>query len=94
MTAVAEGDESNPSKPRAGGRRQSAYRRANFMLAHAGITLTSAGVSPNSPEVQAIRKALRALNQASGLDLERKEANGVNAAGGPRYGAGPFEKSA
>jgi hypothetical protein len=69
------------------------------MLAHAGITLTSAGVSPHSPEVQAIRKALRALNQASGPDLERKEANGVNAAGGPRHGAGPagqppLEKSA
>ena len=53
------------------------------------MTLTAAGVSPNSPEVQAIRRALRAVNQASGLDRERKEVNDVNAAGGTRY-----EKSA
>jgi hypothetical protein len=89
MAAVADGGE-----PEEGRRMWAAYRRANFMIAHAGITLTSAGVSPNSPEVQAIRKALRALNQASGLDGERKEENRVNAAGGPRYGTGPFEKSA
>lgn len=88
MTAVAEGDGPGPM-PEEGRRRWAAYRRANFMLAHAGITLTSAGVSPNSPEVQAIRKALRALNQASGLVLERKEANGVYPAGGPRFGQPP-----
>ena len=89
MTLVPESGDSPSHEKRPTGARWAAYRRANFMLAHAGITLTSAGVSPNSPEVQAIRKALRALNQASGLDLERKEANSVNAAGGPR-----FEKSA
>jgi hypothetical protein len=87
MTRVSGSPD--PGENAGGRRRWAAYRRANFMIAHAGITLTSAGVSPNSPEVQAIRRALRALNQASGLDLERKEANGVNAAGGPR-----FEKSA
>jgi hypothetical protein len=43
MTAVAPGDE--PSHEN--GRRQwAAYRRVNWLLVHAGMTLTSAGVPP------------------------------------------------
>jgi hypothetical protein len=58
------------------------------MLTGAGVTLALAGVPPGSLEVQAIRRALRALNQASGLSRERK---GVSHAhpGKPR-----FEKNA
>ena len=69
------------------GRRQwAAYRRANWMLSGAGVTLTLAGVSPDSPEVQAIRRALRAVNLAGGIEKERKEEDRVYPAGGPRFG--------
>jgi hypothetical protein len=69
------------------------------MLAGAGVTLTLAGVPANSPEVQAIRRALRAVNLAGGIENERKEVSRVHPAGGPRYGRAregqsPFGKDA
>jgi hypothetical protein len=89
MTTGAEALGPEPL-PEEGRRQWAAYRRANFMIAHAGITLTSAGVSPHSPEVQAIRKALRAVNLAGGIENERKEgSNRVYPAGGPRFGQPP-----
>src|SRR5579862_7790675 len=71
MTAVAEEGGASP-KPEEGRRLWAAYRRVNWLLAHAGMTLTSAGVPPDSPEVQAIRRALRAVNIAGGIENERK----------------------
>jgi hypothetical protein len=82
MTAVLSGEE---PEPQAGRRRLAAYKRANWLLSGAGVTLTLAGVPPGSPEVQAIRRALRAVNQASGLDLERNEVNRVHTPGGGRF---------
>jgi len=85
MTATREDD--GPSHEQGAPwlrRRRAAYQRANWLLSGAGVTLTLSGVPPGSPEVQAIRRALRAVNQASGLDLERKEEHRVHAAGGPR----------
>ena len=86
MTAVAEGDAPEGSSDPKGRRRWAAYRRANWMLAGAGVTLTLAGVPANSPEVQAIRRALRAVNQAGGIESERKEERRAYPAGGPRFG--------
>jgi hypothetical protein len=96
MTATLEGEgpspenspshEKGPSGPR---RRWAAYRRANLLLSGAGVTLALAGVSPRAPVMEAIRRALRAVNQASGLDLERKEASHGTKAGGPRFGKPP-----
>ena len=53
------------------------------------LALTLAGVSPHSPEVQAIRRALRAVNLAGGIEKERKEEGRVYPAGGPRFGQPP-----
>lgn len=89
MAAAPEGEGTEGSSDPKGRLRWAAYRRVNFMLAHAGMTLTVAGVSPNSPEVQAIRRALRAVNVAGGIEEARKEEGRVNAPGGQR-----FEKSA
>ena len=87
MTATREDDgpsrEKGPAGPR---RRWAAYQRANWMLSGAGITLTLAGVSPHSPEVQAIRRALRAVNVAGGIEKERKEGLRAYPPGGPRFG--------
>ena len=85
MTAVAEEGGASP-KPEEGRRLWAAYRRVNWLLGHAGMTLTSAGVPPDSPEVQAIRRALRAVNIAGGIETERKEASRGHPAGGPRFG--------
>jgi hypothetical protein len=86
MTAVPEAEGPEGSEDPKGRRRWAAYRRANWMLSGAGITLTLAGVPANSPEVQAIRRALRAVNLAGGIENERKEERRVHPAGGPRFG--------
>jgi len=76
--------ESEPSREKRH-RCASAYRKANWLLSGAGVTLTLAGVSPHSPEVQAIRRALRALNLASRLEKGRHEKRAFPP-GGPRFG--------
>lgn len=48
-------------------RRRAAYRQANRLIVSAGGLLASWGVPPNSPEIQAIRFAIRAVNQAGGI---------------------------
>jgi len=73
MTALAQEDGPSRENSPAGARRRAAYQRANWLLSGAGITLTLAGVPPGSPEVQAIRRALRLLNEASGLEKGRHE---------------------
>jgi hypothetical protein len=87
MTAVAP-EEGPREEPHEKGRRQwAAYRRANLLLSGAGVTLALAGVSPRSPVMEAIRRALRAVNLAGGIENERKEgSNRVHPAGGPRFG--------
>lgn len=86
MTAVSEAEGPEGSHDSKAGPRWAAYRRVNWLLAHAGMTLTSAGVPASSPEVQAIRRALRAVNLASGIESERKEESRAHPAGGPRFG--------
>jgi len=82
MVAVSESD-GDPH--RAESRRLAAYRRANLLLSGAGVTLALAGVSPRSPVMEAIRRALRAVNLAGGIEAERKEASRGHAAGGSRF---------
>jgi hypothetical protein len=89
MTAARSAPQPSGREGRKGGRRWAAYRRANWLLTGAGITLALAGVPPGSPEVQAIRRALRAVNQASGLDRERKEVPHPPQSGGPHIGKPP-----
>jgi len=55
-------------------RRRAAYRRANLLLSGAGLTLALAGVSPRSPTIAAIGRALRAVNEAGGIEKPPKEA--------------------
>ena len=83
MARVSGSGDASPDSLR---RRSAAYRRANWMLSGAGVTLTLAGVSPHSPEVQAIRRALRVVNVAGGIEKQRKEEPRVYPAGGPRFG--------
>ena len=54
-------------------KRRKAYRVANGLLSQAGIALALSGIRPLAPEMQAIRRALRAVNAAGGIRSERKE---------------------
>ena len=54
-------------------RRLAAFRRANLLLSGAGVTLALVGVSPRSPVIEAIARALRAVNEAGGIEKPRKE---------------------
>jgi hypothetical protein len=54
-------------------RRREAYRTANRLLTSAGIALALEGVRPHAPELEAIRRALRAVNVAGGIEIPRKE---------------------
>ena len=67
-------------------RRIAAYRRANLLLSGAGVTLALAGVSPRSPVILAIARALRAVNEAGGLEAPRKEVTPVFRSEPRRYG--------
>ena len=67
------------------GRRRTAYRTANRLLTSAGIALALEGIRPNAPEMEAIRRALRAVNYAGGLERPRKEASRAFIPGGSRF---------
>lgn len=54
-------------------KRRKAYRVANGLLSQAGIVLALSGIRPQAPEMEAIRRALRAVNAAGGIRSERKE---------------------
>jgi hypothetical protein len=53
--------------------RREAYRTANRLITSAGISLALCGVRPSAPEMEAIRRALRAVNAAGGIPKDRKE---------------------
>jgi hypothetical protein len=53
--------------------RREAYRTANRLISSAGISLALSGVRPGAPEMEAIRRALRAVNAAGGIPNDRKE---------------------
>lgn len=56
--------------------REVAYHTVNRLLTSAGLALALAGISPRSAEVEAIRRALRAVNIAGGIEpvVSAKEA--------------------
>ena len=54
-------------------KRRKAYRVANGLLSQAGIVLELSGIRPLAPEMEAIRRALLAVNAAGGIRSERKE---------------------
>jgi len=87
MTAVTSVEGGGPSHEKGARRRWAAYCRANWLLSGAGVTLTLAGVPASSPEVQAIRSALRAVNLAGGLEKEGKEATPGQKEDGPKFGS-------
>ena len=68
--------------------RRRAYRTANRLLTSAGIDLALAGVRPSAPEMEAIRRALRAVNFAGGTQQPKKEVLRAFAPGGRRFGRG------
>jgi len=65
-------------------RRRRAYRRVNLLLTGAGLTLALAGVPPRAPEMEAIRRALRAVNLAGGIEGPLQEDVHVQFPSGPR----------
>ena len=68
--------------------RRRAYRTAIRLLTSAGIDLALAGVRPSAPEMEAIRRALRAVNYAGGTLQPKKEVLRAFAPGGRRFGRG------
>ncbi len=66
-------------------RRRAAYRTANRLLTSAGVALALEGVRPQAPEMEAIRRALRAVNYAGGIEKPRKEAVRAFSPGGGRF---------
>lgn len=66
-------------------RRRAAYQTANRLLTSAGIALALEGVRPNATEMEAIRRALRAVNFAGGIEQPRKEAVRAFPPGGGRF---------
>jgi hypothetical protein len=80
-------EEKDPvDREQAAEERRRAYRTANRLMTSAGITLALAGVRPSAPEMEAIRRALRAVNIAGGIEQPRKEVVRVYPAGGRRFG--------
>jgi hypothetical protein len=78
--------ESDPaSRNSAARKREEAYRTANRHLTSAGIVLALAGVRPRAPEMEALRRALQAVNLAGGLEKPRKEAVRAFLPNGSRY---------
>jgi hypothetical protein len=65
--------------------RQRAYRTANRLITSAGLALGFVGVRPNAPEMEALRRALRAVNFAGGIEQPRKEAVRAFPPGGGRF---------
>jgi hypothetical protein len=65
--------------------RRRAYRTANRLITSAGLALALTGVRPNAPEMEALRRALRAINLAGGIEQPRKEAVRVFPPTGGRY---------
>jgi hypothetical protein len=66
--------------------RRRAYRAANRLISSAGVTLALSGIPPQAPEMEAIRRALRAVNFAGGIENPRKEAVRVFPPGARRFG--------
>jgi hypothetical protein len=67
-------------------KRRKAYRVANGLLSQAGIVLALSGIRPQAPEMEAVRRALRAVNNAGGIEKPRKEEVRAFPPGGPRFG--------
>jgi hypothetical protein len=93
-------DKAAEGPPRHG--RRSAYQAANWHLVRAGLALAVSGVPQDAPEIEAIARALRAVNQAGGIggreprsvparsSLLRKEASdGIPRAEGSAGGGRP-----
>jgi len=76
--------EQRPSQDHGARRRRRAYEQANWMLTGAALTLTLAGTPADSPEVQAIGRALRLVNLAGGIEAPHKEVTRVYPPGGSR----------
>ena len=80
MTGPLEGDAREAERSR-----QTAYRTANRLITSAGLALALAGVRPQAPEMEALRRALRAVNYAGGIEKPRKEAVRAFSPGGGRF---------
>ncbi len=69
--------------------RRTAYQTANRLITSAGLALALAGVRRQAPEMEALRRALRAVNYAGGIEepapQPRKEAIRVFPPGGNRF---------
>lgn len=80
---MAEGKDA-VDRAREAHKKRKAYRVANGLLSQAGIVLALSGVRPLAPEMEAIRRALRAVNYAGGIE-SRKEAPSDFIPGGKRF---------
>lgn len=81
---MAEENDAVDRERRAEERRR-AYRAANRLITSAGVALALAGVRPRAPEMEALRRALRAVNYAGEIEKPRKEAPSDFVPGGGRF---------
>ncbi len=79
-------EESDPvDRERRAEERRRAYRTANRLITSAGVALALTGARPQAPEMEALRRALRAVNFAGGIEKPRKEAVRAFPPGGGRF---------
>lgn len=81
---MAEENDAVDRERRAEERRR-AYQTANRLITSAGLALALAGVRTQAPEMEALRRALRAVNFAGGIEKPRKEAPRDFVPGGGRF---------
>lgn len=80
MTGPLEGEAQEAEQSR-----KLAYRTANRLITSAGLALALTGVRRHAPEMEALRRALRAINYAGGIEQPRKEAVRAFSPGGGRF---------
>jgi len=79
-------EESDPvDRERHAEERRRAYRTANRLITSAGVALALTGVRSQAPEMEALRRALRAVNYAGGIEKPGKEAVRAFPSGGGRF---------